>query len=82
MESTLEPVLGIALTLPILLIGLVIIPLPLLTAVWAYGDAQRRGKSGCLVALLVFFLSWPLGLILWIVFRPEDPFRRRDDSYR
>ncbi|NUM56972.1 MAG: hypothetical protein HUU46_25360 [Candidatus Hydrogenedentes bacterium] len=39
--------------------------------VWAYGDAERRGKSGCLVALLVFLVSWPLGLILWIVFRPE-----------
>jgi len=24
-----------------------------------------------LVALLVFLLTWPLGLIAWIVFRPE-----------
>lgn len=38
---------------------------------WAFGDAERRGKSGCLVALLLL-LSWPLGLLLWIVFRPED----------
>ena len=57
--------------------GLVIaigITLPLISSLWAYGDAERRGKSGCLVAILVFFLSWPLGLILWFVFRPE----RRD----
>ena len=40
--------------------------------VWAYGDAQSRGKSGCLVALLVIFLSWPIGLIAWLVFRPDD----------
>ncbi len=56
----------------LLLIGAAI-ALPLFTSIWAYGDAERRGKSGCLVAILVFFLSWPLGLILWIVFRPEPP---------
>jgi hypothetical protein len=43
---------------------------------WAYGDAERRGKSGCLVGLLVALLSWPLGLVLWIVFRPEGGRRR------
>lgn len=37
---------------------------------WAYADANARSKSGCLVAVLVALLSWPLGLILWIVFRP------------
>lgn len=39
--------------------------------IWAYGDAEDRGKSGCLVALLVLLLSWPVGLIAWLVFRPE-----------
>lgn len=38
--------------------------------IWAYGDAERRGKSGCLVLLLVL-LSFPLGLIIWLIFRPE-----------
>ncbi len=46
--------------------------------VWAYGDAESRGKSGCLVALLVMFLTWPIGLIAWLVFRPEGTTR----SYR
>jgi hypothetical protein len=32
-------------------------------------DARRRGKSPLLVCLLVF-LSFPLGLIVWLVFRP------------
>ena len=57
----------------VLLLIVAAIALPLFTSIWAYGDAERRGKSGCLVAILVFFLSWPLGLILWIVFRPEPP---------
>ena len=39
---------------------------------WAYGDAEKRGKSGCLVALLVAFLSWPIGLLAWLVFRPGE----------
>ena len=26
------------------------------SVVWAYGDAERRGKSGCLVALLVMLV--------------------------
>jgi hypothetical protein len=31
-----------------------------------------RGKSGCLVALLVFLVSWPAGLIIWLIFRPDE----------
>lgn len=48
----------------------------LYSAIWAYGDAEARGKPGCLVALLVLLFSWPLGLIMWIVFRPEPTWRR------
>ena len=33
-------------------------------------DARRRGKSPLLVTLLVF-VSFPLGLLLWLLFRPE-----------
>jgi hypothetical protein len=33
-------------------------------------DARRRGKSPFLVTLLVF-VSFPLGLLLWLLFRPE-----------
>ena len=38
--------------------------------IWAYRDAERRGKPGWLVALLVALLSWPLSLLVWVVFRP------------
>lgn len=37
---------------------------------WAARDAETRGKSGCLVALLVAFGTWPLSLLMWIAFRP------------
>jgi hypothetical protein len=38
--------------------------------IWVFKDAERRGKSGCLIALLVALL-WPLSLILWLIARPE-----------
>jgi len=41
------------------------------SVIYSYTDAVQRGKSGCLVALLVALLSWPIGLIVWLVFRPE-----------
>lgn len=47
--------------------------------VWVYNDAEKRGKSGCLVALLVLFLSWPIGLLAWLIFRPEEP---EEKNYR
>lgn len=68
-----------------MLFSLIILGLFMWSVVWAYGDAERRGKSGCLVALLVFLLSWPIGLIVWLVFRPyELPrfARRSENSYR
>jgi hypothetical protein len=48
-------------------------------------DARRRGKSPLLVSLLVLF-SFPLGVIIWLLFRPEplngassqQPFRLDD----
>ncbi len=53
------------------LFGLAYLVIAVLSVIWAYGDAESRGKSGCLVALLVAFLAWPLGLLIWLIFRPE-----------
>lgn len=41
------------------------------SVVCAYGDANRRGKPGLLVALLVLSL-WPMGLLIWLLFRPAN----------
>jgi hypothetical protein len=38
--------------------------------VWAYKDAPRRGKPGWLVAIMVALLAWPLGIVVWLLFRP------------
>lgn len=50
---------------------ILIIVLYVWSIVWAYKDAEKRGKSGCLVALLVFFVTFPIGFIIWLVFRPD-----------
>lgn len=51
---------------------LLFIGLWLYSIAWAAADARRRGKSAFLVGLLVFLLHpRPLGLVAWLVFRPE-----------
>ena len=42
----------------------------LIASIWASADASDRDKSGCLVFILVFF-GGPLGLIIWLLIRPE-----------
>lgn len=39
-------------------------------SIWAAMDAVDRGKSGCLVFILVFLLG-PIGLVIWLLIRPE-----------
>lgn len=52
--------------LAILFLGLLIWSL-----VWAFNDAEKRGKNGWLVVLLLFLMNWPISLLMWLVFRPE-----------
>jgi hypothetical protein len=63
----LRTVFAIAIFLPILV-------LYVWSIVWAFNDAEKRGKSGCLVVLMVMLLTWPVGLLVWIVFRPDDQY--------
>jgi len=52
----------------------VLIALPwiigLLIGIWVYKDAEKRGKSGILWLLIVWFVAFPIGLIIWFVVRP------------
>jgi predicted Ser/Thr protein kinase len=41
------------------------------TLVWVYRDAERCGKPGILVALLVGLLFWPVGLLVWLILRQD-----------
>lgn len=44
------------------------------SVLWATGDANVRGKPGCLIGILVL-LTWPIGIALWLIARPDriDP---------
>ena len=41
----------------------------IILAIWVYKDAEKRGKSGVLWFIIVFFLGI-IGLIVWLVVRP------------
>ena len=53
-----------------IVLGIALLILYVWSIVWAYRDAISRGKPGWLVALMVALLSWPIGLLVWLVFRP------------
>lgn len=55
-----------------IILALVVFIIYIWSIFWAYKDAERRGKPGWLVAIVVAFLAWPIGLILWLVVRPSD----------
>jgi Na+/proline symporter len=38
---------------------------------WTYADAERRGKSGCLWLLIVWF-TFPLGFIAYLLLRDQE----------
>lgn len=50
--------------------GLIWFIIGFICAIWGADDASNRGKSGCLVFLLIFLLG-PVGLIIWLLIRPE-----------
>jgi hypothetical protein len=53
---------------------LILISIPALwigSGIWGYGDGYQRGKPPLLVAVMVMFAAWPLGLLAWLVFRPD-----------
>ena len=39
--------------------------------VWVYRDFEKRGKTGCLWLLIVFF-TWPFGLIAYFLLRDQE----------
>jgi hypothetical protein len=55
--------------LPLILVGLGLL---IWSLVWAYKDAEKRGKPGWLIVLVVLLMNWPISLLLWLAFRPEE----------
>jgi uncharacterized membrane protein len=54
-----------------ILIGIVLLVFVVWSVIWAYYDARQRNKSPWLVALMVLFMVWPVGLVLWLMLRPQ-----------
>ncbi|MFP4091155.1 MAG: hypothetical protein ACLFUB_04825 [Cyclobacteriaceae bacterium] len=50
-----------------IIIGIIYI----ISIVWSYNDAKKRGVNGFIVALLVAFVAWPLSFIGWLIIRPN-----------
>ena len=40
--------------------------------VWAYRDAEARGKEPVLVALMVGLIPFPIGFLVWLFVRPPS----------
>jgi hypothetical protein len=71
MEGSEGQVVGLIVMLFVALVGLVLLVLAVISYIWMYNDAEKRGKPGCLVVLvMLFFAAWPLNLIVWLVCRP------------
>ena len=66
--DTLGPIIFIVSIAAALVVGILYIA----SIIWAYRDAERRGKEGILVALLVALVAWPFSLVIWLVIRPDS----------
>ena len=55
-----------------MILGLILLVIYIWSIIWSYKDAESRGKPGWLVAIIVAFLAWPLGLLVWLLVRPNN----------
>lgn len=55
-----------------LLLGLVSVAFYVYSLVWVYRDAEARDTNPLLVTLMVGLISWPLGLLVWLLVRPDE----------
>ena len=54
-----------------IIVGLIFFAIYIASIIWVYRDANSRGKSGILVALLVALISWPISLVIWLIVRDK-----------
>ena len=38
---------------------------------WGFHDAKKRDKPPLLVGLMIALFIWPVGLLVWLIFRPK-----------
>lgn len=41
------------------------------SVLWVYADSEKRGKAGCLWALIAWF-TWPFGLLAYFLLRDRE----------
>ena len=71
MESSATQAWGAFALIVLAVVSLMALVIMVISYVWMYRDAEKRGKSGCLVILvMLLFAVWPLNLIVWVVCRP------------
>ncbi len=63
--------MGFLAPVSVLALALAALALYVWSLVWVYRDARDRGCSAGLITVLVALVSWPLGLLVWVFFRPE-----------
>ena len=63
--------MGFALA-PLEILPLLILALYVGSILWAYRDAETRGKNGMPMAAFVALVPWPLGLVVWAFVRPTN----------
>jgi hypothetical protein len=68
-ESSGDSAAPVAAIIVAVILGLICFAIYIASIVWVYRDAERHGKSGILVALLVALISWPIGLVVWLIVR-------------
>ena len=64
-------VFGNLLVLSGICFALTMVILYIVSLVWVYKDSKKRGKTGILWLLIVFF-TWPFGLIAYFLLRDQD----------
>ena len=70
MEFDFNP-LALTLTPVLVILALLQTIIWVVSCIWIFSDAERRGSSGCLVALLVGLFFWPLSIIVWLLLRGD-----------
>lgn len=49
-----------------------IIGISVLSFIWLFRDATKRGKNGFLAVLFIVITGWPFSFIWWLWLRPTD----------
>ncbi|MEO6054154.1 MAG: hypothetical protein ABIP97_09095 [Chthoniobacterales bacterium] len=47
---------------------------------WLHRDAKKRMRNSLRITIAVAVLFWPLGLLIWVIFRPALKLKRRSGS--